>query len=173
VGGPGRGTRIPEAGRPRRHGRRGQRPELHAAGGGVVSRPQAISEYPFAGKFLDVGGAQYHYLDEGAGEPVLMLHGNPTWSFHYRRLALALRDRYRVLVPDHIGCGLSDKPPPSQYSYTLDRRARDVEALLDHLGIDDDLTLVLHDWGGMIGMLVAHRRPERIKRLVLFNTAAF
>ncbi len=130
-------------------------------------------DYPFVSRFLDLDGLRYHYLDEGAGEPVLMLHGNPTWSFYYRRLAMALRDRYRVIVPDHIGCGLSDKPADDRYPYTLDRRARDVEALLDHLNIKRNLTLVLHDWGGIIGMLCAHRRPERISRLIVFNTAAF
>jgi haloalkane dehalogenase len=132
-----------------------------------------VNAYPFASHFLDLHGLRYHYLDEGSGEPVLMLHGNPTWSFYYRRLALALRDRWRVIVPDHIGCGLSDKPADTRYRYTLEQRARDVETLLDHLGITKDLTLVLHDWGGIIGMLCAHWRPERIKRLVLFNTAAF
>jgi haloalkane dehalogenase len=129
--------------------------------------------YPFMSHFLDLGGLRYHYLDEGRGEPVLMLHGNPTWSFYYRQLVLALRDRYRVIVPDHIGCGRSDKPGDKYYRYTLEQRARDVAKLLDALGIDGNLTLVLHDWGGIIGMLYAHWHPERIKRLILFNTAAF
>ncbi len=102
-----------------------------------------------------------------------MLHGNPTWSFFYRSLILGLRDKYRAIVPDHIGCGLSDKPDERRYDYTLARRVEDLEALLDHLGIRDNLTLVLHDWGGMIGMAYAERHPERIKRLVVLNTAAF
>lgn len=130
-------------------------------------------QYPFVGQYMNLNGLRYHYLDEGQGEPVLMLHGNPTWSFYYRRLVLALRPRYRTIVPDHIGCGLSDKPGDTQYCYTLERRARDVEALVDHLGFSDKVTLVLHDWGGAIGMLYAHWHPERIRRLVLFNTAAF
>jgi haloalkane dehalogenase len=129
--------------------------------------------YPFASHYLDIGGLRYHYLDEGSGPPVLMLHGNPTWSFYYRRLVLALRDRHRVIAPDHIGCGLSDKPPETQYPYTLQRRADDVGLLLDHLGIREKLTLVLHDWGGAIGMLHALRHPAQISRLILFNTAAF
>jgi haloalkane dehalogenase len=131
------------------------------------------SLYPFASHFLDRNGLRYHYLDEGSGAPIVMLHGNPTWSFYFRNLVAALRDSYRVIVPDHIGCGLSDKPNDSRYAYTLAERARDLEALLDHLGLTKDLTLVLHDWGGMIGMVHATRHPERIQRLVVLNTAAF
>ncbi|GFE58718.1 alpha/beta fold hydrolase [Geobacter sp. AOG1] len=130
-------------------------------------------EYPFTGKALDLDGLRYHYLDEGSGEPVVMVHGNPSWSFYYRNLVLALRDRYRCVVPDHIGCGLSDKPGDDRYDYTLPRRVDDLERLLDHLNIKENVTLVLHDWGGMIGMAWAVRHPERIKRLVILNTAAF
>jgi haloalkane dehalogenase len=102
-----------------------------------------------------------------------MLHGNPTWSFYYRHLVLGLRDRYRCVAPDHIGCGLSDKPPVEQYDYSLKSRVDDLEALLDHLGLRENLTLVLHDWGGMIGMAFAARHPERVKRIVASNTGAF
>ena len=129
--------------------------------------------YPFKSHFLDRDGLRYHYLDEGNGEPVVMVHGNPSWSFYYRNLALDLRDSHRVVVPDHIGCGLSDKPDDTQYTYTLESRTADLTALLDHLGLTKDLTLVLHDWGGMIGLLYACRHPERIKRLVLLNTSGF
>jgi haloalkane dehalogenase len=129
--------------------------------------------YPFAGRFLDLGGVRLHYLDEGQGEPVVMLHGNPTWSFYYRDLVRALRGEYRAIVPDHVGCGRSDKPDDSRYEYVLSRRVRDLEALLDHLKITDNLTLVLHDWGGLIGMAYASKFPQRIKRLVVLNTAAF
>jgi haloalkane dehalogenase len=130
-------------------------------------------DYPFASHYLDRDGIRYHYLVEGAGEPIVMLHGNPTWSYYYRRLVLALQSSYRVIVPDHIGCGLSDKPDDSKYAYTLSSRVQDVKTLLNHLGIDRDLTLVLHDWGGIIGLAYALRRPERIKRLIVLNTAAF
>ena len=102
-----------------------------------------------------------------------MLHGNPTWSFYYRNLVLALRDSYRCIVPDHIGCGLSDKPPETLYDYSLKSRVDDLEALLDHLGLRENLTLVLHDWGGMIGMAFAARHPERVKRIIASNTGAF
>jgi haloalkane dehalogenase len=114
-----------------------------------------------------------HYLDEGRGDPLVMLHGNPTWSFFYRNLARGLRDRWRVVVPDHVGCGLSDKPSDAIYAYTLHRRVDDLEALLGHLSLSGGLTLVLHDWGGLIGMAYAHRHPDRVRRLVVLNTAAF
>ena len=122
---------------------------------------------------FDRGGLRLHYLDEGAGEPVVMLHGNPTWSFYFRHLVDSLRGTHRVIVPDHIGCGTSDKPDDSQYLYTLASRVDDLELLLNHLGLDRELTLVMHDWGGMIGMAYAARHPERIARLVVSNTAAF
>jgi haloalkane dehalogenase len=129
--------------------------------------------YPFTGFYLSRPGGRLHCLDEGRGEPIVMLHGNPTWSFYYRNLVLALRDTYRCIVPDHLGCGLSDKPPPTAYDYSLQSRVDDLEAVLDHLGLRQNLTLVLHDWGGMIGMAFASRYPERIRRLVVSNTAAF
>lgn len=140
-----------------------------------TSKPPVAVEplYPFTGRYLDVGGSRCHYLDEGRGEPLVMLHGNPTWSFYYRNLVLGLRDAYRTIVPDHIGCGLSDKPDDAHYEYSLRQRVADLEMLLDHLELRNNLTLVLHDWGGMIGMAFAHRHPERIKRLVILNTAAF
>jgi haloalkane dehalogenase len=102
-----------------------------------------------------------------------MLHGNPTWSFFYRELVKTLRSDYRAIVPDHIGCGLSDKPDDRHYDYTLERRVRDVEFLVDHLALKEKLTLVVHDWGGMIGLAYAVRHVERIGRLVVMNTAAF
>jgi pimeloyl-ACP methyl ester carboxylesterase len=133
--------------------------------------------YPFEGKFFDRGGGlRLHYLDEGAGEPVVMLHGNPTWSFYYRNLVLALRDTHRCIVPDHIGCGMSDKPNDGYtytYTYKLKSRVDDLERLLDSLKIMQGITLVVHDWGGMIGMAYATRHPERIRRLVILNTSAF
>jgi len=131
------------------------------------------SLYPFKGHRIDIGGHAYHYLDEGLGEPVVMLHGNPTWSFYYRDLVLALREQHRTLVPDHIGCGFSDKPPDAEYRYTLSQRVDDVEAFLEKVDSGDALTLVLHDWGGMIGMAWATQNPDRIARLVVMNTAAF
>ena len=129
--------------------------------------------YPFQNRFFELDGLRFHYLDEGAGEPVVMLHGNPTWSFYYRRLVEALRPHHRVIAPDHIGCGLSDKPDDGRYDYTLARRVDDLDALLDWLDAKENVSLVLHDWGGMIGMAWACRHPERVARIVAFNTAAF
>ena len=129
--------------------------------------------YPFQSNFLELNGLRYHYLDEGQGDPVVMVHGNPSWSFYYRDLAKALRGSYRVIVPDHIGCGFSEKPGDEDYSYTLKQRVDDLEALLEHLGVRERVTLVVHDWGGMIGMAYACRHPQRIVRLVILNTGAF
>jgi haloalkane dehalogenase len=129
--------------------------------------------YPFESHWLDRRGLRMHYLDEGAGPPVVMVHGNPTWSFYYRELIKALRGEYRCIVPDHIGCGLSDKPGDDRYAYTLASRVEDLEALLDHLKIESGATFIVHDWGGMIGLAAALRRPERVARLVILNTAAF
>jgi len=129
--------------------------------------------YPFTSRYFDLNGFKYHFLDEGAGDPVVMVHGNPTWSFYFRELVKGLSPRFRVIVPDHIGCGLSDKPDPKLYEYTLERRVDDLEAFLDHLELNKKISLVLHDWGGMIGMAYALRHPQRIRNFVIMNTAAF
>jgi haloalkane dehalogenase len=131
--------------------------------------------YPFKSHWLDLAGGRMHYLDEGPRDapPVLMLHGNPTWSFYYRNLVLALRDRYRCIVPDHIGCGLSDKPGDEDYAYRLARRIEDIEALYCHTGINRPMHLVVHDWGGMIGFGWAVKHQPEIASTVILNTAAF
>ena len=129
--------------------------------------------YPFDSHFETIGGHQYHYLDEGNGEPVLMLHGNPTWSFYYRELIKKLSSHFHCFVPDHIGCGYSDKPGDKLYSYTLEQRVKDLESFLEKKNITKNIHLVLHDWGGIIGMTFAHRHPTSIKKIVLLNTAAF
>jgi haloalkane dehalogenase len=130
--------------------------------------------YPFKSHQFDRGGGiRLRYIDEGTGDPVVMVHGNPSWSFYYRNLAIALRGSHRVIVPDHIGCGFSDKPGDDAYEYTLDSRVADLEALLDSLGVDRDITLVVHDWGGAIGFAYATKYPDRIKRLIVLNTSAF
>ena len=133
----------------------------------------ARSLYPFAGRYLDRHGLRYHYLDEGEGQPVVMVHGNPTWSFYFRNLVLELRRDHRVLVPDHMGCGYSDKPAADRYGYRLEDRIDDLEALLDSLDLQEPVTLVAHDWGGMIAMGWAARHPDQVGRIVLMNTAAF
>ncbi|MDD4278299.1 MAG: alpha/beta fold hydrolase [Candidatus Sumerlaeales bacterium] len=141
----------------------------------TFDRTQNRSIYPFASHWhTTASGAKMHYLDEGHGDNVVLcLHGNPTWSFYFRRVALELSDVARIIVPDHIGCGLSDKPSDDAYRYTLLSRVQDVESLLKELNITANVTLLLHDWGGMIGMAVAHRHPELVKNIVLLNTGAF
>jgi pimeloyl-ACP methyl ester carboxylesterase len=126
--------------------------------------------YPFESHELSLDGHRYHYLDEGCGETLLLVHGNPTWSFYWRNLVSALRDRYRVIVPDHIGCGLSDKP--RQYPYQLDQHIANLRQLVTKLNLEQ-VTLIGHDWGGAIGLGVATSMPERFQRFIMFNTAAF
>jgi cis-3-alkyl-4-acyloxetan-2-one decarboxylase len=139
----------------------------------IMSRPDDWrSLYPFTSREIAVGPFRYHYLDEGSGPVLLLVHGNPTWSFYWREVVRAFRGRYRVVVPDHIGCGLSEKPSPRAYSYRLARRSADLGELIERLDLRQ-ITLVAHDWGGAIGMGTAVAMPERFGRLVLFNTAAF
>jgi haloalkane dehalogenase len=128
--------------------------------------------YPFKSHEIRLDGIKYHYLDEGSGPTLLFSHGNPTWSFFWRDIVTALRGEYRLIVPDHVGCGLSDKPSPEKYPYRLARRAEDLCKLVERLDLRD-ITLVAHDWGGAIGMGAAVRMPDRFSRFVLMNTGAF
>jgi len=136
------------------------------------STPAWRQHYPFASNYLELGSQhRYHYVDEGAGEPVVMVHGNPTWSFYYRRVISLVAASARAVVPDHLGCGLSDKP--QDYEYRLQQHIDNLETLLnDKLNLSG-ITLIVHDWGGAIGMGYAVRNPERIRRIVVLNTAAF
>jgi haloalkane dehalogenase len=120
-------------------------------------------------------GLSMSYLDEGPrdGEVVVMLHGNPSWSYYWRNLVTGLADRYRCIVPDHVGMGFSDKPSDDRYDYTLQSRVDDLAALLRHLGITGPVTLAEHAWGGMIGFGWALSHAAQVKRLVITNTAAF
>jgi haloalkane dehalogenase len=127
--------------------------------------------YPFDSHYLSIGGQRLHYLDEGHGDCIVMLHGNPTWSFYYRELVKGLRDAYRVVVPDHMGCGLSEKP--QDYPYTLEQHITNLERLVESLNIDGRVTLAMHDWGGAIGCGFAARHPDLVDKLAFFNTAAF
>src|SRR5690606_8523011 len=152
-------------------------------------------DYPFTPRRFEVQpGIVMSYLDEGPrdGDVVVMVHGNPSWSYYWRHLVSGLCDPapgkgYRCIVPDHVGMGLSDKPddgggvrPPAdpaaaRYDYTLRSRIDDLGALLRHAGIDDatPVTLAVHDWGGMIGFGWALSHMPQVKRLVVLNTAAF
>jgi len=129
-------------------------------------------EYPFTQHFFPVPGGSMHYVDEGPrhADPILCVHGNPTWSFAFRRIVKAFSKTHRVIAVDHLGCGLSDKPP--DYEYTLAHHAENLTALVRRLSLSR-ITLVMHDWGGAIGMGFARREPQRIARLFAMNTAAF
>lgn len=142
--------------------------------------------YPFTPqKFQVRPGLAMSYLDEGPrdGEVVVMLHGNPSWSYYWRKLVTGLSDPasgkgYRCIVPDHIGMGFSDKPDDAPgsvpgYEYTLQSRVDDLASLLEHLGITGPVTLAVHDWGGMIGFGWALSHAAQVRRLVITNTAAF
>ena len=125
------------------------------------------NEYPWTGKYIETPGGRMHYLDEGRGEPVVMVHGNPTWSFLYRHFIRELTGSYRCIVPDHIGFGLSDKP--ANWTYYSRDHAHNLEILLDSLNLKN-ITLVVQDWGGPIGLSYAIKHPGRIKKLVIMNT---
>jgi haloalkane dehalogenase len=126
--------------------------------------------YPFTAKKISINGENLSFLDQGQGKVVVMLHGNPTWSFYYRNLVKQLQGSYTVIAPDHMGCGYSDKP--QDYPYTLKTHIDNLEILLAELKIKK-ISLVIHDWGGAIGMGLAVRRPEMIESIVVLNTAAF
>ncbi len=132
--------------------------------------PSWHDEYPFKSHYLEADGYRYHFLDEGEGDPVLMVHGNPTWSFYWRRLVLALSPRQRAIAVDHLGCGLSDKP--LDYPYRLEDHVANLAGLVQTLDLQN-ITLVVHDWGGPIGLSAALQLQERIGRLVILNTGAF
>ena len=125
------------------------------------------SAYPFASRWFDSADGRMHYVDEGAGPPVVLVHGTPTWSFLWRHLIARLSHRHRVIAADHLGFGLSAKPTRAPYEPA--DHARRLGALLDKLGVEG-ATLVVHDFGGPIGLAAALARPERFDRLVLFNT---
>lgn len=144
-----------------------------AASPGAADRgvePLVSPEYPFRPNFLDARGVRMHYLDEGTGHPVVMVHGNPTWSYYYRNLVRALAGRFRCIAPDHIGCGLSSRP--ARHDVSLKGRIDDLAHLVDRLALPR-FDLVVHDWGGAIGLGLATRMPERIHRVVILNSGAF
>jgi pimeloyl-ACP methyl ester carboxylesterase len=126
--------------------------------------------YPFRSHFLQLGEHNLHYIDEGQGQPILMLHGNPTWSFYYRNLIQTFSPKFRTIVPDHLGCGLSDKP--QDYEYTLEHHIQNAYKLIRFLDLKK-IILVVHDWGGAIGFGLVTRYPELFDRIVILNTAAF
>ena len=132
----------------------------------------AIAGYPFAPHHLDLEGARLHYLDEGprGADPIVFVHGNPTWSYLWRRPVAALSAAHRCIAPDHVGCGRSDKP--AGYPYRLAQHVANLERLVLELDLER-VTLVVHDWGGPIGLGALLRHPERLARVLITNTAAF
>jgi pimeloyl-ACP methyl ester carboxylesterase len=127
--------------------------------------------FPFSPHAHVVDGVDMHYVDEGSGEPIVMLHGDPTWGYLYRNFIPALAQHYRCIVPDHMGMGKSSVLQERE-RYCLEQHRANLESLLLSLDLRD-ITLILHDWGGPVGLGFATRHPERIKRLVLMNTWAF
>lgn len=136
----------------------------------LIKKNKLEALYPFSHHYLEVEGGKIHYVDEGQGEVILCVHGNPTWSFYYRNIVNRFKEDHRVIAIDHMGCGLSDKP--QKYEYTLDNHIKNLIALIEKLNLKD-ITLVVHDWGGAIGFGAATRRPELFKKFVVLNTAAF
>lgn len=126
-----------------------------------------VVEYPFLTHAYDSGDGWMNYVDEGRGRPIVFVHGSPLWSFCWRKLIRGLRDEYRCIAPDHLGFGLSDKPEKVDYSPPAHYRR--LEALLDKLGIED-ATLVVHDFGGPIGLNWALEHPDRVREVIIFNT---
>jgi cis-3-alkyl-4-acyloxetan-2-one decarboxylase len=127
-------------------------------------------EYPFQSHFHTIGSHRLHYIDEGQGPVIIMVHGNPTWSFYYRRLITLLSRENRVIAIDHLGCGLSDKP--QDYDYCLQNHINNLKSLVYQLDIKS-FSLVVHDWGGAIGMGLAAEDPTAVEKVMVLNTAAF
>ncbi len=134
---------------------------------GIVDFRPSPEHFPFESRWFDSSAGPLHYIDEGAGQPLLLLHGNPDWSFLYRKIVRGLRDHFRCVVPDYPGFGLSVHP--TRYGYTSAEHAVVVGELVDHLGLDQMLVMG-QDWGGPIGMEVASRRADRVAGLVMGNT---
>jgi cis-3-alkyl-4-acyloxetan-2-one decarboxylase len=139
--------------------------------------PDWRAAYPFAGQYLRVAGRAMHYVDESpdkssgvADGVLLMVHGNPTWSFHWRELIKAWQGQFRVIAPDHLGCGISDLP--EGHPVRLADRIAHLIQLIETLDLRH-ITLVAHDWGGAIGLGAALATADRFERIVLFNTGAF
>lgn len=123
--------------------------------------------YPFTSRFWSVPGGEMHYIDVGDGAPIVFVHGVPTWSFSYRNLIPPLAAHYRCIAGDHLGFGLSSKPP--DWSYAPEALARNLELVIDGLGLQQ-ITLVVHDWGGPLGLAYAVNNPANVRRIVLFNS---
>ena len=125
--------------------------------------------WPYEPRFCSAAGFQQHYVDEGEGETIICLHGEPTWGYLYRNMIEPLAKDYRVIVPDHMGFGKSETP--TNRDYTLKTHTENLSALIDDLELNS-VTLVMQDWGGPIGTAFAIRNPDKVSRLVYMNTLA-
>lgn len=138
-------------------------------------RFDGLPGYPFAPRYLELGralgGLRMHFVEEGSGDPILLLHGEPTWSYLYRKMIPSLSQERRVIAPDLIGFGRSDKPTDRDW-YTYDRHCDSIVQLIEHLDLGD-ITVVVQDWGGPIGLRVATEHPDRFAGLVILNTGVF
>jgi haloalkane dehalogenase len=134
-------------------------------------RFEGLPGYGFQPHYLEQDGLRMHYVDEGSGDPVLLFHGEPTWSFLYRKVIPPLTRVARVLAPDYFGFGRSDKPVEREW-YSYDSHYASIERFVDELDLRG-LTLVVHDWGGPLGLRLAAERPERVDRLVITNTGLY
>jgi haloalkane dehalogenase len=135
-------------------------------------RLEGLPDYPFQSRYREVDGLRLAHLDEGEGKPVVFFHGEPTWSFLWRKVIPPVRDAgYRCIAPDYAGFGRSDKPTDVGW-YTYDRHVELMAALLEELDLRD-ATAVVHDWGGPIGLRLAVEHPDRISRLVIMETGPF
>lgn len=123
--------------------------------------------YPFESRYFNQPAGRMHYIDEGTGDPLVMVHGNPGWSFEFRHLVKSLSGHYRCIAPDHIGFGLSDKP--ADWTYLPEQQAENFARLMEGLRLDK-VTLLVNDWGGPIALSWALRHPEKVKRIVLLNS---
>ncbi len=125
------------------------------------------SEYPFNANYFDINEQKLHYIDEGKGETLLFVHGTPSWSFDYRNIIKKLKENYRCIAIDHIGFGLSTKP--EQYDYSTQNHSKTLERFVLEKQLDN-ITLVVHDFGGPIGLNFAIEHPEKIKNLIILNS---
>ncbi len=135
--------------------------------GCILAEETFEGTYPFAPHFTEAPGFRMHYVDEGNGRPIILIHGEPTWSYLYRNFIPTLARNFRVIAPDHMGFGKSATPQDADY--TLDRHTRNLGALIEELDLRE-ITLVMQDWGGSIGTVLASRYPDRMRRFVAMNT---
>ena len=132
------------------------------------ARFENLPGYPFKPHYTELDGMRMHYVDEGHGDPILLLHGEPDWSYLYRKMIPQLATAFRVIAPDYFGFGRSDKPTDIGW-YTYDRHVESIKALITELDLHG-ITVVVQDWGGPIGLRAATQLPERFARLVVLNT---